>query len=325
MAAAPCEGQAWFLKSSLKIPGYDGSKSKDLYQWMLLKVVYNDIEDEASSAGPPLRVFYIPSAFTAHPKYKRHAILSRLVACGRKGLQTAYIIKGLVSRDVAACQKVRDGWNSIQPHDFRWRKQRNKIAIVQEKVLAQAQSKEEGTGLQYEKDEPDDKRTRDLIVGFVAVGLGFIPVVGPLDNDETPQPQSQNSSDSENDRDAAALANNENTEPQPESAEASSIPGDKTSDAQPEASKDDETSDEEAQVDLNQTDETSESNSIRFIIEAGDAEVIHVKAKSRDTEQETVRFGVKWEKLFDPEYGFLLLADFQYNLSFETPPQCRQH
>ncbi|RAL66291.1 hypothetical protein DID88_005961 [Monilinia fructigena] len=48
-------------------------------------------------------------------------------------------------------------------------------------------------------------------------------------NDETPQPQSQNSSDSENDRDAAA--NNENTEPQPESDEASSMPGDETSDA----------------------------------------------------------------------------------------------
>ncbi|KAA8574164.1 hypothetical protein EYC84_005679 [Monilinia fructicola] len=379
MAAAPREGQAWFLKSSLKSPGYDGSKSEDFYQWMLLEVVYNDTEDEAYAVAPPLkypnhprtgeqhfygdafstgygryqymtamygpsaedikrtfriqsqisrgqlkrqtgsaavcyvavpmpttkerfiwidltypiRAFYIPSAFTAHPQYKGHAIFSRLVVRGRKGLPTAYTIKGLVSRDIAACQKVIDDWNAVQPHNFKWRKQRNRIASAQKKVLAriketgpegpalkepgltpgylkpdgkppsqmyakvsydneaigddtwgwglrpqwtvridvftlacqllipysrrtdeyrdpyicfalfdrrvvqqskiladidmaraidlaQAQSREEGVRLQYVKDEPDDKFIKDLIVGFIAVGLGFIPVVGPL-------------------------------------------------------------------------------------------------------------------------------------------------
>jgi hypothetical protein len=54
MAAAPREGQAWFLKSSLKSPGYDGSKADDFYSWMLLEVVYNNSEDEASNGPPPL-------------------------------------------------------------------------------------------------------------------------------------------------------------------------------------------------------------------------------------------------------------------------------
>lgn len=46
--------------------------------------------------------------------------------------------------------------------------------------LAAAQSKELGVRMQYEKDEPDDKFIKDLFAGFVAVGLGLIPVVGPL-------------------------------------------------------------------------------------------------------------------------------------------------
>jgi hypothetical protein len=34
--------------------------------------------------------------------------------------------------------------------------------------------------LKYEADEPDEKFITDLLVGFVAVGLGLIPAVGPL-------------------------------------------------------------------------------------------------------------------------------------------------
>jgi hypothetical protein len=46
--------------------------------------------------------------------------------------------------------------------------------------LAQAQSAEQGVKLKYEADEPDEKFITDLLVGFVAVGLGLIPAVGPL-------------------------------------------------------------------------------------------------------------------------------------------------
>lgn len=96
-------------------------------------------------------------------------------------------------------------------------------------------------------------------------------------NDETPQPPTQTRSASENGRDD--LKNNENTQPQRESDTASNMPGDETRDSQPEPSREGGTRDEEANADLDQTHEEPESSPIRFIIEAGEAEVIDVKAK----------------------------------------------
>ncbi|KAM0312868.1 hypothetical protein ACHAO8_006014 [Botrytis cinerea] len=378
MAAAPREGAAWFLKSSLKSPGYDGSKAEDFYSWMLLEVVYNQSEDEAYAWPPPLwcpghprtgqqvfpgdafstgygryeymsvmygpsaedvkrtyrvkssisrgqlsrqtgssavcyiavplptaqerfiwidltypvRAFMIPAAFTAHTKYQGHAIFSRLDIRGRKGLPTPYVVKGVAPSELAAGKKIVDDWNARSPHNWRWRKEARKISDVYERLknrldeigtegpaiqepglkpdylktlgkppikyaktsyckdpqgdetfglmmrpqwtlridvftlacqlwipysqrtdeykdvyacftlfersavkaskviadldmaqaidLAAAQSKELGVRLQYEKDEPDDKFIKDLFAGFVAVGLGLIPVVGPL-------------------------------------------------------------------------------------------------------------------------------------------------
>ncbi|KAM0135156.1 hypothetical protein ACHAP3_005247 [Botrytis cinerea] len=378
MAAAPREGAAWLLKSSLKSPGYDGSKAEDFYSWMLLEVVYNQSEDEAYAWPPPLwcpghprtgqqvfpgdafstgygryeymsvmygpsaedvkrtyrvkssisrgqlsrqtgssavcyiavplptaqerfiwidltypvRAFMIPAAFTAHTKYQGHAIFSRLDIRGRKGLPTPYVIKGVAPSELAAGKKIVDDWNARSPHNWRWRKEARKISDVYERLknrldeigtegpaiqepglkpdylktlgkppikyaktsyckdpqgdetfglmmrpqwtlridvftlacqlwipysqrtdeykdvyacftlfersavkaskviadldmaqaidLAAAQSKELGVRLQYEKDEPDDKFIKDLFAGFVAVGLGLIPVVGPL-------------------------------------------------------------------------------------------------------------------------------------------------
>ncbi|CCD44153.1 hypothetical protein ACHAPF_009586 [Botrytis cinerea] len=378
MAAAPREGAAWFLKSSLKSPGYDGSKAEDFYSWMLLEVVYNQSEDEAYAWPPPLwypghprtgqqvfpgdafstgygryeymsvmygpsaedvkrtyrvkssisrgqlsrqtgssavcyiavplptaqerfiwidltypvRAFMIPAAFTAHTKYQGHAIFSRLDIRGRKGLPTPYVVKGVAPSELAAGKKIVDDWNARSPHNWRWRKEARKISDVYERLknrldeigtegpaiqepglkadylktlgkppikyaktsyckdpqgdetfglmmrpqwtlridvftlacqlwipysqrtdeykdvyacftlfersavkaskviadldmaqaidLAAAQSKELGVRLQYEKDKPDDKFIKDLFAGFVAVGLGLIPVVGPL-------------------------------------------------------------------------------------------------------------------------------------------------
>jgi hypothetical protein len=75
MAAAPREGTAWFLKESLKSPGYDGSKSEDFYSWMLLEVVYNATEDEKYMWPPPLR-------YPNHPRTGQQVFAGGLASTG---------------------------------------------------------------------------------------------------------------------------------------------------------------------------------------------------------------------------------------------------
>ncbi|TGO61576.1 hypothetical protein BCON_0026g00200 [Botryotinia convoluta] len=350
MAAAPREGPAWFLKESLKSPGYDGSKPEDFYSWMLLEVVYNATEDEAYMLPPPLkypnhprtgqqvfqgglasagrgqlwrqtssaavcyvavprptkeerffwidltypiRAIYIPCAFTAHPQYKGHAIFSRLDVRGRKGIPKSYVLKNYHWNLITQVQKAINDWNKVRNHNWAWGKQMNKLIAInnmiwdiakeagpegppiqepgltpgfvkangkapsqvfakvsyakdmvadettglgmrpqwtlridifklacqllvpyenrteewkdlyacftlfdrrcvrESKVIAdidmaqsidwaKAQGKEAGLKIQYATEEPDEKFIKDLFVGFIAVGLGFIPVIGPL-------------------------------------------------------------------------------------------------------------------------------------------------
>ncbi|KAF7947120.1 uncharacterized protein EAE97_004369 [Botrytis byssoidea] len=351
MATAPREGAAWFLKSSLKSPGYDGSKEKDFYTWMLLEVIYNNTEDEAYQWPPPLwypghprtgqqvfpgnlfstgyvryeymsvmyspsaedikrtyrvrssisrgqlsrqtcssavcyiavplpttkerfiwidltypiRAFMIPAAFTAHPQYQGHAIFTRLDVRGREGLPKAYVVKGVAAKELASGRRTVEEWNDWTPHNWKWRQEqatllnvyarlKNRLAdigtkgpAIQEpglkpeyiktleklpsekyaeasykknpqgdeitgltmrpqwtiridtfksavkasKVLADfdmaqaidlaaAQTKDLGVRLRYEQDEPGDKFMKDLLVSFIAIGIGFIPVFGPL-------------------------------------------------------------------------------------------------------------------------------------------------
>jgi hypothetical protein len=54
------------------------------------------------------------------------------------------------------------------------------IDMAQSIDWAKAQAKEAGLKIQYATEEPDEKFIKDLFVGFIAVGLGFIPVIGPL-------------------------------------------------------------------------------------------------------------------------------------------------
>ncbi|TGO67165.1 hypothetical protein BOTNAR_0047g00330 [Botryotinia narcissicola] len=379
MATAPREGAAWFLKSSLKSPGYDGSKEKDFYAWMLLEVIYNNTEDEAYQWPPPLwypghprtgqqvfpgnyfstgygryeymsvmygpsaedikrtyrvkssisrgqlsrqtgssavcyiavplpttkeqfiwidltypiRAFMIPAAFTAHPQYQGHAIFTRLDVRGRGGLPKAYVVKGVAAKELASGRRTVEEWNDWIPHNWKWRQEqaillnvyarlKNRLAdigtegpaiqepglkpeyiktleklpsekyaeasykknpqgdettgltmrpqwtiridtfklacqiripypkrtaeykdiyacfalfersavkasrvladfdMAQAIDLAAAQSKDLGVRLRYEQDEPGDKFMKDLLAGFIAVGLGFIPIFGPL-------------------------------------------------------------------------------------------------------------------------------------------------
>ncbi|PQE16672.1 hypothetical protein CJF30_00003359 [Rutstroemia sp. NJR-2017a BBW] len=361
MAAAPREGIAWFLKESLKSPGYDGSKAEDFYSWMLLEVVYNATEDEAHEYPPPLkypnhprtgqqvfpgglfstgygryefmtamygpsaedikrsaavcyvavprptkeerffwidltypiRAIYIPCAFTAHPQYKGHAIFSRLDVRGRKGIPQSYVLKNHQWNTIVSVDKAIKDWDEKVVHNWAWGKKRNQLVKVKDKLWAianeagpegppihepgltpgfvkadgkapsqvfakvsyakdmvadettglgmraqwtlridvfmlacqllvpynirteewkdlyacftlfdrrcvheskviadidmaqsidwaKAQGKEAGLKIQYVTEEPDEKFIKDLFVGFVAVGLGFIPVIGPL-------------------------------------------------------------------------------------------------------------------------------------------------
>ncbi|KAF7887492.1 hypothetical protein EAF00_009786 [Botryotinia globosa] len=304
MATAPREGAALFLKSSLKSPGYDGSKEKDFYTRMLLEVIYNNSEDEAYQWPPPLRIsseqlsrqtgssavcyiavplpttkeqfiwidltypiraFMIPAAFTAHSQYQGHAIFTRLDVRGREGLPKAYVVKGVAAKELESGRRTVEEWNDRTPHNWKWRQEqaillnvyarlKNRLAdigtegpAIQEpglkpeyikileklpsekyaeasykktpqgdettgltmrpqwtiridtfksavkasKVLtyfdmaqaidlAAAQSKDLGVRLRYEQDEPGDKFMKDLLAGFVAVGLGFIPAFEPL-------------------------------------------------------------------------------------------------------------------------------------------------
>lgn len=75
MAAAPREGIVWFLKESLKSPGYDGSKPEDFYSWMLLEVVYNATEDEAYMSAPPLR-------YPNHPRTGKQSFPGSIASTG---------------------------------------------------------------------------------------------------------------------------------------------------------------------------------------------------------------------------------------------------
>ncbi|THV54971.1 hypothetical protein BGAL_0016g00140 [Botrytis galanthina] len=379
MAAAPREGIVWFLKESLKSPGYDGSKSEDFYSWMLLEVVYNATEDEAYMLPPPLRypnhprtgpqifqgglastgygryefmtamygpsaedikrtyrlkcnisrgqlwrqtgsaavcyvavprptkeerffwidltypirAIYIPCAFTAHPRHKGHAIFSRLDVRGQKGMPKSYVLKNHRWNTISQAKKAINEWNNVGNHNWAWGNKMNQLVAVNNKLwdlaneagdegpfiqepgltpgyvkpdgkapspayakvsyakdavaddttglgmrpqwtlridvfnlacqllvpyenrteewkdiyaafalfdrgcvheskviadidMAQsidwavAQGREAGVKIQYVTEEPDEKFIKDLFVGFVAVGLGFIPVVGPL-------------------------------------------------------------------------------------------------------------------------------------------------
>ncbi|KAF7931080.1 uncharacterized protein EAE97_009289 [Botrytis byssoidea] len=54
------------------------------------------------------------------------------------------------------------------------------IDMAQSIDWPKAQGKEAGIKTQYVTEEPDEKFIKDLFVGFVAVVLGFIPVIGPL-------------------------------------------------------------------------------------------------------------------------------------------------
>ncbi|KAM3070507.1 hypothetical protein ACMFMG_010328 [Clarireedia jacksonii] len=379
MAAAPREGTVWFLKESLKSPGYDGSKSEDFYSWMLLEVVYNATEDEKYMLPPPLkypnhprtgqqvfagsltstgygryefmtamygpsaedikrtyrlkcnisrsqlwgqtgsaavcyvavprptkeerffwidltypiRAIYIPCAFTAHPQYKGHAIFSRLDVRGRKGIPQSYVLKNHQWNLITQVQKAINDWNNRRNHNWAWGQQMNQLIAINNKLWdianeagpegppiqepgltpgfvkadgkapsqvfakvsyakdtvadettglgmrpqwtlridvfklacqllvpyerrteewkdlyacftlfdrrcvheskviadidmaqsidwAKAQGKEAGLKIQYATEEPDEKFIKDLFVGFIAVGLGFIPVIGPL-------------------------------------------------------------------------------------------------------------------------------------------------
>ncbi|TGO70853.1 hypothetical protein BELL_0656g00050 [Botrytis elliptica] len=379
MAAAPREGTVWFLKESLKSPGYDGSKPEDFYSWMLLEVVYNATEDEAYMLPPPLkygghprtgqqvfagglastgygryeymtamygpsaedikrtyrlkcnisrgqlwrqtgsaavcyvavprpttqerffwidltypiRAIYIPCAFNAHPRHKGHAIFSRVDVRGQKGIPKSYVLKNYRWNSISQVNKAIENWNKVRNHNWAWGKQMNQLVAMnnrlwdlakeagnegppipepgltpgfvkadgkapsqvfakvsyakdtvaddttglgmrpqwtlridgfklacqllvpednrteewqdiyacfalfdrrcvhESKVIADidmaqsidwaaAQGKEAGLKIQYVKEEPEDKFIKDLFVGFVAVGLGFIPVIGPL-------------------------------------------------------------------------------------------------------------------------------------------------
>ncbi|KAM0145574.1 hypothetical protein ACHAQE_011195 [Botrytis cinerea] len=379
MAAPPREGPVWFLKESLKSPGYDGSKQEDFYSWMLLEVVYNMTEDEKYANPPPLkypnhprtgkqafqggmfstdysryefmtamygpsaedikrtyrigchitrdkvwretksaavcyvavprptkeerffwvdltypiRAIYIPCAFNAHPRYKGHAIFSRLDVRGRKGIPPSYVLKNHQWNSIAPIHKAINEWNKIENHNWAWGVKMNQLKEIKEKLWAvaeeagpegppiqepgltpgfvkadgkapsqifakvsyakntvaddttglgmrpqwtlridvfklacqllvpyedrteeyknlyacftlfdrrcvhaskviadidmvhaidwaKAQGKEAGLKTKYEEEESDEKFVKDLFVGFVAVGLGFIPVIGPL-------------------------------------------------------------------------------------------------------------------------------------------------
>ncbi|KAF7908139.1 uncharacterized protein EAF01_003894 [Botrytis porri] len=379
MAAAPREGIAWFLKESLKSPGYDGEKPEDFYSWMLLEVVYNATEDEAWALPPPLaypnhprtgqqvfagsmtstgygryefmtamygpsaedikrtyrlkcnisrgqlwrqtgsaavcyvavprptkeerffwvdltypiRAIYIPCAFNAHPQYKSHAIFSRLDVRGRKGMPQSYVLKNHLWTSISRVQKAMNDWNNVRNHNWAWGKEMNRLIAINNKLWAlakeagsegpfiqepgltpgyvkadgkapspvfakvsyakdtvaddttglgmrpqwtlridvfkfacqllvpykdrtegykdlyacfalfdrscvhgsrviadidmaqsidwaKAQGKEAGLKIEYVTEEPDEKFIKDLFVGFIAVGLGFIPVIGPL-------------------------------------------------------------------------------------------------------------------------------------------------
>lgn len=105
MAAAPREGAAWFLKSSLKSPGYDGSKAEDFYSWMLLEVVYNQSEDEAYAWPPPLW-------YPGHPRtgqqvfpgdafstgYGRYEYMSVMYGPSAEDVKRTYRVKSSISR-----------------------------------------------------------------------------------------------------------------------------------------------------------------------------------------------------------------------------------
>ncbi|TEY40637.1 hypothetical protein BOTCAL_0430g00020 [Botryotinia calthae] len=355
MAAAPREGTSWFLKESLKSPGYDGSKPEDFYSWMLLEVVYNATEDRkpedecmlppplkypnhprtgqqvfggnlvstgysryefmTAMYGPsaedikrtyrlkcnisrgqlwcqtgsaavcyvavprptkqerffwidltyPIRAIYIPCAFTAHSQYKRHAIFSRLDVRGRKGIPKSYVLKDYHWNLITEVRKAINNWNNVRNHNKAWGRQMNKLIDINNRICdianeagpvgpsiqepgitpgfvkadgkvpsqvfakvsyakdmvadettglgmrpqwtlridvfkrcvheskviadidmaqsidwAKAQAREAGLKIKYATEEPDEKFIKDLFVGFIAVGLGFIPVIGPL-------------------------------------------------------------------------------------------------------------------------------------------------